>query len=56
MIINTQLWKDVVKVLKAALASYTGPNRDHLLAMATSAAYAAARADSASASRRCSTV
>ena len=29
-IINTHLWKDVVKVLKAAPASYAGPNHDRL--------------------------
>ena len=40
MIITTQLWKDVVKVLTAAPVSYMGPNRDRLLATATSAAYA----------------
>ena len=40
MIINSQLRKDVVKVPKAAPASYAGLNRDRLLATATSAAHA----------------
>ena len=41
VIINTQLWKDVVKVLKVAPASYMAPNRDRLIAAATSAGAAA---------------
>ena len=40
VIINFQPWKDVVKVIKAAPASYMSPNRDRLLATATSAAHA----------------
>ena len=52
VIINFQLWKDVVKALKAAPASYTGPNResvrDRLLATVTSAAHALSPAQSCS--------
>ena len=47
-VINFQLWKNMVKVLKAAPASYTGPNRDCLLATATSAAHAPSPAQSCS--------
>ena len=48
VIINTQLWKDVVNVPKAAPASYMGPNRDYLLVTATSATNAPSPAQSRS--------